>query len=247
MAGLDKPKKRSMKAEGKSSKMEEEKGESDSGSEFESPSESSATESINLLQEDSEEEKIDTNVNKNKRKFKKRIKKTPAQKAAIEHKKRIDAEEIDRCLNPDYVENGIRIVKTRLGNDGVTEETVELDPTRKEIRPKKWKFIEREEENKELSIVDEELMRLGLDSNLLFMNDSFTTTNRNIIRAALTDNAELAKLCIQELEAVPSLMESWSPEIKSTAVELCISHNSRKVLELLLNTKDRVSLFDFYI
>jgi hypothetical protein len=80
----------------------------------------------------------------------------------------------------------------------------------------------------------------------MFINDSVTTTNRNIIRAALTDNAELARLCIEELETVPSLMESWSPELKSTAVELCISYNSRKVLELLLNTKDRVSFsFDF--
>jgi hypothetical protein len=160
IAGLDQPKKkRSAKAKGKSFKIEEEKEESDSGSEFEAPSESSATESINLLANESEEEKIDTNANKNKKRFKKRIKKTQAQKAAIEEKKRIDAEEIDRCLNQDYIENGIRIVKTRLGDDGITEETLELDPTRKEIRPKKWKFVQREEENKELLIVEEELMK----------------------------------------------------------------------------------------
>ena len=77
-------------------------------------------------------------------------------------------------------------------------------------------------------------MRLSESSNLTYIENSAVSSNRNIIRAVLTDNVELAKLCLEEKSVVSSLMESWSPELKSTALELCITHNSRKVLELLL-------------
>ena len=85
-----------------------------------------------------------------------------------------------------------------------------------------------------MEIIEKEVMRFSNNSNLIFTDDSQTTSNRNIIRAALTDNAELAKICISEITLISSLMESWSPEIKSTAIELCISNNSRKVLSLIL-------------
>ena len=78
-------------------------------------------------------------------------------------------------------------------------------------------------------------MRFSNDPNLLYLENSMTTANRNIIRAALTNNAELAKKCIEEVNLLSSLMEPWSPEIKSTALEIAISRNSLSVLELLLD------------
>lgn len=170
-----------------------------------------------------------------KKKFFKRVKKSTGQKKAEEEKKRKDAENKDRRIHIELEESGIRIIKTRNINDTDKEEIVEVDPTLKEIRPKKWKVVEREEENKEAEIIDEERMRFSEDSNLIYLEDSSTTANRNIIRACLTDNADLAKLCINEKQLITSLMESWSPEIKSTAIELCITNNSRKVLLLLLD------------
>jgi len=243
--GIKQEKKRTKKEKSKL-KREEVKGESDSGSDVDEtikaasenydPSGSSDTESLNLLPRDDEEEKKDSK----QKKFKKR-RKTPAQKAAIEEQKRVDAENQDRRIHIPVIEQGIKIIKTRIADDGITTEEVEIDPTILEVRPRKWKFIERQEENKDIDIVDEEIMKLAVDTNLVYIGDSVTTTNRNIIRAAVTDNLELAKLCIDETETVSSLMESWSPEIKSTAIELAIRHNSRKVLELLLKAKDRVS------
>lgn len=234
MMGVSPEKKRALKSKHKREVIEEEKG-AESSDAYD-PSECSETESINLLpseDEDFEEEKIDTNV-KGKKKRMKRVKKTPAMKAAAEEKKRKDAENLERRIHVEVVDSGIRITKTRIANDGVSTETVELDPTLKEVRPRKWKFVEREEEDKLMEVIEEEIMRFSTSPELLYLDNSIITANRNIIRAALTDNVELAKACIAEVNLVSSLMEPWSPELKSTAIELAISHNSRGVLELLL-------------
>lgn len=235
MMGINQPVK---KREAKNSQKHEENKDISANSKASdyNPSDSDDTETVNLLPSDSEEEKIVTTKTKAKKKNKFKHKKTAAQKAAIEENKRKDAENIDRGIHIVTVDSGIRITKTRKINDTEVEEIVEIDPTIKEIRPKVWKYTERELENKNMDVITEELMKSSPESNLLYINDSATTGNRNIIRAALTDNAELAKLCIEETSIISSLMESWSPELKSTALELCISHNSRKVLELLLKT-----------
>ena len=137
-----------------------------------------------------------------------------------------------------FLENknsGILIKKSRIADDGLSIEEVEIDPIDRESRPRKWKFVQRPEENKEMDIINHEIMRFSLDSNLLYLENSMTTANRNIIRAALTNNAHLAKKCIEEVNLLSSLMEPWSPEIKSTALEIAISRNSLSVLELLLD------------
>ena len=231
-------KKKQQKKRNKKKERKEEKKdyESESSSDFsQDESDSDVTESINLLpSEDEFDNKKMTK--KTSKKFKKKIKKTPAIKRAIEEKKRKDAENLDRGIHVDVEDSGIRITKTRFINDTEDTEVVEIDPTIKEIRPKNWKIVEREEERKDYETIEDEHMRFSSDSNLLYIDDSITTANRNIIRAALTDNVELAKLCIEENTIISSLMESWSPELKSTALELCISNNSRKVLELLLKS-----------
>ena len=224
------PKKVKKRDQKRKSKREESK---DEESDIFVPSDNeSDTESVDLLLDKNEEVK---GMNAPKGKFKKKFKKTPAMRLAMEEKKRKDAENEERRIHVEVVENGIRITKTRLADDGISTETVEIDPTIKEIRPKKWKFVQREEERDDIDIVDQELMRLSADTNLLYIDNSITTSNRNIIRAAITDNIELAKLCVSETGIITSLMEPWSPEIRSTAIELAISHSSLKVLEYLLS------------
>ena len=152
-------------------------------------SESSDTESMDLLASDDEDFENKNKVKKeikNKKRFK-RIKKTPAQKAAIEQKKRQDAEELDRHMNPDYVDSGIKIIKTRIADDGISEEVVEIDPTIKEIRPRKWKVI------------------LETPKDLPDIENHLTTLSRKIIHAAITDDIDLAQECIQEAVAVSNV------------------------------------------
>lgn len=195
MMGYFKENKRDKKF--KSKKIEEDKDEYVA-------SQSSDTESMDLLASDDEDFGNKKNTKKeviNKKRLK-RIKKTPAQKAAIEQKKRQDAEELDRRLNADYVDSGIRIVKTRIADDGISEEVVEIDPTIKEIRPKKWKVIQ--ETPTDLPDIDNHL----------------TTLSRKIIHACITNDVDLAHECIQEAVAVSLFLQLYSePESLNSFIE----------------------------
>lgn len=97
MMGIEKDNKRNKKQK---AKIEESKYDDsdatikvDESSDDYNPEESSSDESVDLLPSDDDE---DEKPKKKNKKFWKRIKKTPAMKAAIEAEKRINAEKADR-------------------------------------------------------------------------------------------------------------------------------------------------------
>lgn len=74
--------------------------------------------------------------------------------------------------------------------------------------------------------IELETMNIVLEdpSSSINWNQSAVTDNKNVIRAAVTDNIELLKKCMREKE-ITNLLETWSPEVKWTALEYMIYYN----------------------
>jgi len=72
------------------------------------------------------------------------------------------------------------------------------------------------------------------ESNDPIFEGSVQTCNWNVIRAVRTQNYTLLETLIKSKKWISTLIETWSPEIKWTAVEYAIFNNDIKALEMLI-------------
>ena len=61
---------------------------------------------------------------------------------------------------------------------------------------------------------------------------------KNVLRAAINDDVKLMEELIKSKQLIPSLITTWSPELKASPLELAIKYESLNCLELLLEQED---------
>ena len=83
-------------------------------------------------------------------------------------------------------------------------------------------------------------------SNDLFLDCCIRCNNKNIIRAANTNNEKLMKAGIAATNKISCLVATWSPEVRNTSMEILTSNNNAKLLELLLHPKIPVPVHSNY-
>jgi hypothetical protein len=79
-----------------------------------------------------------------------------------------------------------------------------------------------------------------------FLECCIRCNNRNIIRAANTNNEKLMKAGIDAKNKISQLTAYWSPEMHLTSLDLVIANNSHELLEIMLHPKLHVPQHSTY-
>lgn len=124
------------------------------------------------------------------------------------------------------------------GKEKIVKPKVKKPPKRPTVFKKgKW--------NPDIELVDIDKYKEG-ETNDLYLDCCIRCNNKNIIRAAITNNTTLLKNGIDEKKKISSLTAYWSPEIKKTALDFMIADNNHKMLEILLHPKLKVPAHSTY-
>ena len=88
-------------------------------------------------------------------------------------------------------------------------------------RPKEYK---KGRWNPDVELVQEDKYKEST-SNELYLDCCIRCNNKNIIRAAITNNEKLLKKGIDEKKKISSLIAYWSSEVQWTALDYMIRNN----------------------
>lgn len=87
---------------------------------------------------------------------------------------------------------------------------------------------------------------LEAESDEPFFDCCIRCNNKNVIRAAETNNKKLLKKCIHETKKISSLTAFWGCENTVTALNLIIRKNQHEMLEILLHPNVKVPAHSTY-
>lgn len=106
-------------------------------------------------------------------------------------------------------------------------------PVKKPTEFKKGKW------NPDIQIVEQDKYRENPISKPI-LDCCIRCNNKNLIRAAITDNEQLLKECLAAKKKISLLTPLWSPEVKWTPIEYMVNNNQHEMLEILLHPNVKV-------
>jgi hypothetical protein len=99
--------------------------------------------------------------------------------------------------------------------------------------------------NPSIELTDVDRIRESKSNDLIF-ECCIRCNNKNVIRAALTENKTLMKKCLEAKNKISAMDAYWSPEIKLTAIEYIAIQNCDELLEVTVHPNVHVPAHSTY-
>ncbi len=123
----------------------------------------------------------------------------------------------------------IEVSKRKLLGNGKTEEV----KMKRKQRPKEFKLGKW---NPDVELVKEDREKESNDPHM-FVGCCIRCNNRNVIRAAITDNKALMSEAIMNINKVSQVTDFWSSDCVKTALDYIIENDKVGMLEVYLKPK----------
>jgi len=116
---------------------------------------------------------------------------------------------------------------------------------KKKKAPKKPTEFKKGRWNPNIELIEHEKYKDD-PSDKLHFDCCIRCNNKNIIRAAITENESLLKKCIEAKNKISNLLAYWSPECCWTSLEHIVSRNLHSFLEIMMHPKVKIPAHSNY-
>ena len=130
------------------------------------------------------------------------------------------------------LERDTKVVKRRKKADGESDPETSADIAKKKKKkpPKKPTVFKKGKWNPDVELVEVHSHREDQSSDLM-LECCIGCNNKNVIRAAITNNGKLLDNAMQNTKKISELTEPWSPELKWCSMEYLVFANRHDLLQ----------------